>query len=480
MGKEIRAVFCDISKAFDRVWHRGLIYKLKSAGISGNLLGWFENYLKDREQRVVINGTNSDWVAITAGIPQGSILGPLLFLIYINDIVSDIHSTIKLFADDTSLYIIVDNPRDAAVQLNRDLDIISAWAKKWLVDFNPNKTKSLVISSKREQENHPQLFMDQIPIQEVTSHGHLGLIFNCRGSWTTHIDTMCDKAWKRVCILRKLKFILDRKSLQSIYFTFIRPLLEYADIVWNNCTINEEEQIEKIQLEAARIVTGTTKLISLSNLYKEIGWEKLSERRRKHKLITFFKMFHGNAPSYLSDLVPVTVGTSNNYNLRNSRDLACIRCRTSLYERSFLPSVIKEWNTIPLDIRENNSLSNFKKYLNRGILNPPNYYCIGNRREQALHARLRTNCSSLKYDLFRKGLIQNPYCQCGEIETSQHFFFHCPLYLHIRTQLTNTITNISVPSLELYLYGNTLLPLETNVCIFEAVQKFIVQSKRFD
>ena len=106
-GKEVRVVFCDISKAFDRVWHAGLIYKLRASGVSGNLLRWFENYLQNRYQRVVIPGAKSDWYFIRAGVPQGSILGPLLFLLYINDIVKDIGSNIRLFADDTSLYIIV-------------------------------------------------------------------------------------------------------------------------------------------------------------------------------------------------------------------------------------------------------------------------------------------------------------------------------------------------------------------------------------
>ena len=103
-GKEVRAVFCDVSKAFDRVWHTGLLYKLNRAGISGPLLSWFTNYLNNRKQRVVLPGTSSSWKPIKAGVPQGSILGPLLFLIYINDIVEDIHCSIRLFADDTSLF----------------------------------------------------------------------------------------------------------------------------------------------------------------------------------------------------------------------------------------------------------------------------------------------------------------------------------------------------------------------------------------
>ena len=129
-GKEVRAIFCDISKAFDRVWHAGLIHKLKFAGISGNLLSWFTNYLTGRKQRVVMSGVQSAWNFITAGVPQGSILGPLLFLLFINDIVHDIGSSIRLFADDTSLYIISEDPIIAVELLNADLEKIEEWYQK--------------------------------------------------------------------------------------------------------------------------------------------------------------------------------------------------------------------------------------------------------------------------------------------------------------------------------------------------------------
>ena len=120
-GKEVRVVFCDISKAFDRVWHRGLLHKLAGMGLSEGLLRWFKSYLSHQRQRVVLNGVESNWADVLAGVPQGSILGPLLFLIYINDIVNNIRSSIRLFADDTTIYIIIDNPQTAAFILNTDL-----------------------------------------------------------------------------------------------------------------------------------------------------------------------------------------------------------------------------------------------------------------------------------------------------------------------------------------------------------------------
>ena len=147
-GKEDRAVFCDISKAFDRVWHAGLLLKLKTAGVAGSVLTWFKSYLSDRRQRVVLPGVNSNWTFIRAGVPQGSILGPLLFLLYINDIVSEIGSNIRIFADDTSLFIVVDNPVTAAGQLNIDFQKISQWATTWLVSFNPTKTEAMLFSRK--------------------------------------------------------------------------------------------------------------------------------------------------------------------------------------------------------------------------------------------------------------------------------------------------------------------------------------------
>ena len=317
-GKEIRSVFCDISKAFDRVWHKGLLFKLKSYGISGNLLDWFTNYLDNRQQRVLVDGKTSKWVKINAGVPQGSILGPLLFLIYINDITTNIRSNIKLFADDTSLSIIVDNPALAAQTLNIDLNKINEWAKTWLVDFNPKKTESLLISRKFNRQHHPTLYMNNEPIIEVTSHKHLGVILSSDGTWHEHINEIVSKAWKRINVLRKFKFILDRASLEKNYFTFIRPILEYSDILWDNCTIYEIDLLEKIHLEAARIITGTTKLISKTNLLREIGWDTLQQRRKKHKLIKFFNMYHGNTPQYLSDLVPPHVSTISTYSLRNS------------------------------------------------------------------------------------------------------------------------------------------------------------------
>ena len=135
---EVRAVFLDISKAFDKVWHTGLIFKLRQNGVSGSLLRLFESYLHNRHQRVVINGSHSEYLPVESGVPQGSVLGPLLFLVYINDLEKNIKSNIKFFADDTMLFSVVKDPALSAVELNHDLDIILQWAHLWKLQFNPD------------------------------------------------------------------------------------------------------------------------------------------------------------------------------------------------------------------------------------------------------------------------------------------------------------------------------------------------------
>ena len=193
--------------------------------------------------------------------------------------------------------------------------------------------------------------------------------------------------------MRKFKFLLDRKSLETIYFSFIRPILEYGDVVWDNCTQQEKQDIEKIQIEAARIVTGTTKLVSINSLYEEAGWETLETRRKIHKLTLFFKMINGLSPQYLLDLVPATIDSSSNYNLRNSNNIHLVNARTALYYNSFLPSVVRDWNNIPDDRRNVDSVTAFKNVLSRDKPIVPKHYLFGNRKEQILHTRLRTNCS---------------------------------------------------------------------------------------
>lgn len=455
------------------------MHKLQAAGVTGDALAWFKNYLSDRKQRVVLPSTVSDWTLLRAGVPQGSILGPLLFLLYINDIVTDIGSHIRLFADDTSLFIIVDNPITAANCLNTDLNKISRWAETWLVTFNPTKTEALLFSRKLNKPQHPPLLMQNHQIAEVNTHKHLGLYLSNDCTWHHHINYIKDKAWFRINIMRKFKFKLDRKSLEIIYTTFIRPLLEYGDVIWDNCTQYEKLELEKIQNEAARIATGTTKLVSLNSLYNEICWETLETRRNNHKMTLFYKMVKNFTPLYLSTLVPQSVSNMSRYNLRNSNDLQTLDARTNQYYTSFLPSSVRAWNDLSDEAKQCESVNSFKHFLQKDKSKVPKHFYSGCRKSQILLTRLRTNCSSLNFDLFVKNIADSPLCRCGSIENAQHFFFHCSFYQAQRIVLLNAVSQYQYPTLNLFLYGDLSLSPDINSLIFDKVYKFIVETKRF-
>ena len=183
---------------------------------------------------------------------------------------------------------------------------------KWLVTFNPSKTESLSISRKTNKVRHPPIFMQNHKVVEVVSHKHLGVVLSSDCSWHQHIKYITDKAWNRINIMRKLKFKLNRKSLEIIYIAFIRPLLEYGDIIWDKCTQYEKKKkkkkkkkktnLTKIQNEAARIATGTTKLVSIYAIYSEVRWDSLQQRR--NNLTLFYNMTHNLTLEYLSSLVP--------------------------------------------------------------------------------------------------------------------------------------------------------------------------------
>ena len=179
----MRGVFLDISKAFDKVWHEGLLLKLSLNGISGNLLKLLRDFLYCRKQRVVLNGQNSSWENVNAGVPQGSILGPLLFLIYINDLSNGVSSNCKLFADDTSLFSVVNDIKSSAATLRNDLSVISNWAFQWKMIFNPDLTKQaqeVIFSRKTKKLLHRCISFNKIPLKNSISQKHLGLTLHVK------------------------------------------------------------------------------------------------------------------------------------------------------------------------------------------------------------------------------------------------------------------------------------------------------------
>ena len=203
----------------------GLLHKLAGMGLSEGLLCSFEPHLSHRQQHVILKGVESNWADVLAGVQQGSILGPLLFLIYINDIVNNIRSSIRLFADNTTIYIIIDNPQTAAFILNTDLEAINGWSHDWLVDFNPTKTSTFLISQRQHPVFHPSLEKNNVVLNETTSHKHLGLTISNTGSWTKHINNIAETAWSRLNLMILFKFKINRKHSKKCTLHLFVPYL---------------------------------------------------------------------------------------------------------------------------------------------------------------------------------------------------------------------------------------------------------------
>ncbi|MCG8046320.1 MAG: reverse transcriptase domain-containing protein [Candidatus Thiodiazotropha endolucinida] len=474
-------VFCDISKAFDRVWHEGLIFKLKQYGISDQLLSFLENYLSNRKQSVLLNDVISPSLSVTAGVPQGSVLGPLLFLIYINDISENLLSLTRLFADDSSLFVSATNMGDLEGILNHDLLIITHWAKQWLIKFNPNKTEAMLFSY-TPREYFPNIVFDGVSVKFVNEHKHLGITFSDNMKWNKHIESILSPASRIIGIMRKLKYDFSRTALNQIYVSYVRPLLEYSSIVWDGCTVEQSSSLEKLQNEAARIVTGLTRSVSLERLYTECGWESLQSRRTNQKLKFMYRAVNGTVPSYISELIPPTVSEVSRYNLRDSSNITVPFTRTATFKRSCIPSSIALWNNLDPSTRMKPTLSSFNYALRfHAIPKVPLYFIQGNRKLSVLHARLRNHCSNLNLDLHNNHIRDNPLCDClRNVESAEHFFFECARFTAQRIVLFNSTRQFHPLNIGILLNGNEDLTLESNFSIFTSVQKFIKDSARFE
>jgi hypothetical protein len=482
-NKEIRVVFLDISKAFDKVWHKGILYKLSKCGIGGNLLLWFQDYLKDRLQRVVINGQHSNWGKISAGVPQGSVLGPLLFLLYINDLTQCIHHcNIRLFADDTCLFIEVDNREEAALFINKDLADIVQWSRKWLVTFQPVKTKSLIVSNKKDAHLNPPVYINNQVIDEVPSHKHLGIYFASNLKWNLQIHEISIKARKRLNAMIPLKFKLNCKSLEIMYNSFVLPVMEYANTVWGGSYDSDLNKLERIHVDGMRLISGATAKSNISKLYKETAWLSIKERRDNAMLLMMFKIKNHLAPDYLKHLVPLENKEHIGYNLRNNANIPIPFSRLESVKRSFFPACIRLWNRVPIENRILGSVSSFRNSLHKNDRDTNILFYYGERWASVHHARLRLGCSKLNYDLHSNlHVIDDASCRCGApIENARHYFLKCPLFHNARINLIQDITKLTTCNFNHILYGDTSLTLEQNKLLFGAVHRFIVETQRFN
>ena len=250
-------------------------------------------------------------------MPQGSVLGVLHFLIYINDIADNVQSDCLLHADDTSLFDVVDDPTVSAAKLNSDLERICDWAKRWLVTINASKTKCMTFSVKCFKPFHPFVVIDNEVIDKVTQHTHLGVTLATNLSWKPHIFDVYERACKRVNMLKGLKFKLSRNILERLYKSLVCPVMEYADVVSDGCTESECDLLEHVQYEAAKIVTWAIKGTSEHRLMLKLGWEEMRLRRAVHKVILYYKIVNNLCPNYLRNLLSVQVSARTSYSLRN-------------------------------------------------------------------------------------------------------------------------------------------------------------------
>ena len=413
-----------------------------------------------------------------AGVPQGSVLGPLLFLVFINDIVADIHCNIRLFADDTSLYAIIEDPQTSTNHLNSDLELISNWAKTWKVNFNPNKTESILFSRKRVLSPMPDLFLNNVKIQIVNAHKHLGLTLQSDCQWQSHINELFSKVSPMINCLRSLKYRLNRNSLQTLYSSYILPLFDYCDFIWDNCTKNQEFILEKLHLDALRTICGAVRGVSHSKIYQETGYSSLNERRQIHKMKLFHKMYHHKTPQYLTDPIPPRTSDVSAYSTRSCNTLQSPLCRTELYKKSFLPSSVRDWNVLDDPMRNIESSSLFSKIYDKSACNVHRIFRnYGTRKNQILHCKLRLCCSDLNGHKFDNHIHDTSLCSCGYIyEGNVHFLFHCPNFSNIRS---NSYFYVKGFNLNTVLYGSNDLPHDVNIEIIESVHNFLTLCKRF-
>lgn len=319
--------------------------------------------------------------------------------------------------------------------------------------------------------------MNNIVLSDTNTHKHLGLNFSSSCTWSNHVNDITAKAWTRLNLMRALKFRISRKALEQMYVAFILPLLEYCDSVWDNCSAETKNKLEAVHIEAARVITGATKLCSIEKLLADLGWESLQDRRNKHKLVIFYKIVNHIAPNYLSDLVPPLTHETNRYNLRNANDIRNFHANTNLYYNSFFPSTIRAWNNLSEETKQVTTVSAFKYRLNSDLQKPPKYFNAGSRIGQILHSRIRLECSSLGSHLYMKNIIPDPSCRCGSFESAYHFFFICPMFTDARARyLPNNLHNYTLRD---FLFGMTEKTIPENEELFIQVQNFIIKSGRF-
>ena len=252
---EVNCLYLDFMKAFDTVPHRRLIHKLKSYGICDPILSWIRDFLSDRVQRVIVNGSASQWAKVLSGIPQGSVLGPLLFVIFINDICESINSSSYLFADDTKLFRVIKSNSDIAT-LQADLNTMIDWSDKWLLRFNKEKCKLLSINGWSNAKYYINSNSEQYEIGSVESEKDIGVTFDTALEFDIHINEKIKKASSICAMIRRSYRFLNAKAFLPLYKALVRSHLEYGNSVWCPYKMKYIDSIEQVQRRATKMLPG--------------------------------------------------------------------------------------------------------------------------------------------------------------------------------------------------------------------------------
>ena len=370
-GEAVHALFLDVAKAFDRVDHGLMAVKLASIGVQDQELRWFTSYLRGRTICTTVERRRSSPEPISSGVPQGSVLGPLLFIIYFGDLPQAISATSCLFADDTLAYDRC-NALSCNCRLKEDVENVDSWAKTWNTTFNAAKSVEMVVSRKRQQPvGDGSLLLGGVEVPRAGSTKHLGVIVSAALSWSDHVSSLITKAAPLCGLLKRLALRCPGGSshgfLKMIYLSLIRPRLEYASPVWGSgCSHADAAALERLQGSVARAIyrsahgnNPTIRLRSKTAL-TWLNLPTLAWRRRRAALVLLWRLINGEGPPQLRRHLPLPASKRCTYSLRNAdMSFEFPVCNTTKHLSSFLPSSLALFSTLPHSVVSSTSLPIF-------------------------------------------------------------------------------------------------------------------------
>ncbi|XP_077989646.1 uncharacterized protein LOC144443981 [Glandiceps talaboti] len=358
-NKPVDVVYLDFAKAFDTVPHTRLLIKLKAYGIDGKVLTWINSFLSIRKQRVIVNGSKSEWSQVLSGIPQGSVLGPALFICFINDLPDSImHSICLMFADDTKVYRTVESVQDCQL-LQEDIDNLTDWSDLWQLKFNATKCKIMHIGYTNTNTEYTMNSNNvQEPLQVTELEKDLGVHVDPELKFSSHVENEVNKANQILGLIRRSFIYLEEESLKKLFIALVRPHLEYANTVWSPRFIKDINLIESVQRRATKL------LAKLRNLDYEdrlayLDLHSMVYRRARGDMIALWKYTHGKYNANHHFLQLDTTGVTRGHPLK----LKKFGFSKSVRAHFFGNRVINTWNSLPATLVTSNSLNCFKNNL---------------------------------------------------------------------------------------------------------------------